>query len=64
MMPRTVGAPENKPYSLNADNAHYVIIAGVALSRGVTRIWTSYLVATPKTGAISERSISRTSRGM
>ena len=33
MMPRTVGAPENKPYSLNADNAHYVILAGATLSR-------------------------------
>jgi len=33
MMPRTVGAPENKPYSLNADNVHYVILAGATLSR-------------------------------
>ena len=33
MMPRTVGAPENKPYSLNADNTHYVILAGATLSR-------------------------------
>lgn len=33
MMPRTVGAPENKPYSLNADNVHYVIIAAATLSR-------------------------------
>lgn len=33
MMPHTVGAPENKPYSLNADNVHYVILAGAALSR-------------------------------
>ena len=33
MMSRTVGAPENKPYSLNADNVHYVILAGATLSR-------------------------------
>ena len=33
MMPRTVGAPENKPRSANADNAHYVILAVATLSR-------------------------------
>lgn len=32
-MLRTVGAPENKPHSPNADNAHYVILAGATLSR-------------------------------